>query len=72
MRKTYTWEGYRKHLEGMLNKGFVDAYYEELFSEEKWSTYVCRYRHLVMPVMKAIAPDIDHKAMWEKTKDIFS
>lgn len=72
MKKHYTWDEYRKYLESTLNKDFVDAYYEELFSEEKWSTYVWRYEFLVMPVIKALAPDIDHKAMWEKTKDIFT
>lgn len=72
MRKTYTWEDYKKHLESMLNKGFVDAYYEELFSDEKWGLYIWRYEQLVIPVMKKLAPHIDHKAMWEQTKDAFT
>lgn len=72
MKKYYTWDEYRTHLESSLNKDFVDAYYEKLFSKENWNTYVWRYEHLVMPVMKALAPHIDHKAMWEKTKDIFT
>lgn len=72
MRKTYTWEGYKKHLESVLNKGFVEAYYEELFSEEKWSLYVWRYEQLVIPIMKKMAPHINHKAMWEQTKDEFT
>ena len=72
MKKYYTWDEYRKYLESTLNKNFVDAYYKELFSEGKWSTYVWRYKHLVMPVIKALAPDIDHEAMWEKTKNTFT
>ena len=59
MKKHYTWDEYRTYLESSLNKDFVDAYYEKLFSK-------------VMPVMKALAPHIDHKAMWEKTKDTFT
>lgn len=72
MKQTYTWEGYRKYLEKSLNKGFVDAYYEELFTEEKWNIYIWRYELLVMPVIKKLAPHIDHKAMWEKHKDDFT
>lgn len=72
MKKHYTWDEYRTYLESSLNKDFVDAYYEKLFSKENWNTYVWRYEHLIMPVMKALAPHIDHKAMWEKTKDTFT
>ena len=72
MKKIYTWDEYRKHLESLLNKDFVDAYYEELFSEEKWSMYLWRYEQLIIPIMKKLAPHIDHKALWEKTKDTFT
>ena len=71
MKKHYTWDEYRKHLEGKFNKGFIDAYYEELFSE-KWETYTWRYEQLIMPIMKKLAPHIDHKAFWEKRKDDFT
>lgn len=70
--KKYTWDEYRAYLETILNKNFVDAYYKDLCSEEKWSVYVNRYEYLIMPVMKVLAPDIDHNAMWGKTKDIFT
>ena len=72
MKKTYTWEDYRKHLESMFNKDFVDSYYEELFSEEKWEVCVRKYEQLIMPAMKKLAPHINHKVMWEKTKDAFT
>ena len=72
MRKTYTWDEYREYLESVLNKGFVEAYYEELFSEEKWGLYTWRYEQLVIPIMKKMAPHIDHKTMWEKTKNDFT
>ena len=69
MKKTYTWDEYRKHMEEQLNKGFVDAYYEALFEKEKWETYTWRYKFLVMPVMMKLAPHINHEEMWEKTTD---
>lgn len=72
MRQTFTWEGYRKHLEKSLNKGFVDAYYDALFENEKWSTYVSRYRFLIMPILKKVAPQIDHEALWNKRKEDFT
>lgn len=71
-KKHYTWDEYRKYLESILNKEFVDAYYEELFSEKKWPVYVERYKHLVIPIMKKIAPEINHKEFWEEVKDIFT
>ena len=72
MKKEYNWDEYRAYLESSLNKDFVDAYYEELFSEEKWNLYTWRYEQLVIPVMKKLAPHIDHEAMWEQTKDAFT
>ena len=72
MKKTYTWDGYRKHMEDILNKGFVDAYYEALFEPKKWDMYVSRYKFLVMPVLKELAPQIDHEAFWEKRKEDFT
>lgn len=72
MRQTFTWEGYRKHLEKSLNKGFVDAYYEALFEKEKWELYLFRYKFLVMPILKKIAPQIDHEAFWDKRKEDFT
>ena len=72
MKKTFTWDEYRKHLEKRLNKGFVDAYYKELFEKEKWDVYLFRYKLLIMPILKKIAPQIDHEAFWEKRKEDFT
>lgn len=72
MRKYYTWDEYRKHLENKLNKEFVDAYYEDLFKKEKWDVYLFRYKFLIMPILKKIAPQIDHEAFWEKRKEDFT
>lgn len=72
MKQTFTWDEYRKHLENRLNKGFVDAYYEELFEKGKWDMYLFRYKNLIMPTLKKIVPHIDHEAFWEKRKEDFT
>lgn len=72
MRKVFTWDEYRKYMECRLNKEYVDNYYNTLFSEDKWPLYVYRYKFLVMPAMKKLAPNIDHDTVWEKHKDDFT
>lgn len=72
MKKTFSWDEYRKHLERSTNKAFVDAYYEALFEKEKWQVYLFRYKFLVMPFLKKLAPQINHEAIWEKRKDDFA
>lgn len=72
MKRTYTWDEYRAYLESVLEKNFVDFYYEELFSKEKWEVFVWRYKCLVLPIMVKLIPNIDHHTIWEKTADNFT
>lgn len=65
MNTEHIWNLYSK-------KNFVDFYYEELFSKEKWEVFVWRYKCLVLPIMVKLIPNIDHHTIWEKTKDVFT
>lgn len=72
MKAVFSWDEYRKYLENSINKPFVDAYYNALFENEKWGVFVFRYKVLIMPFLKKIAPKINHEAIWEKRKDDFT